>query len=284
MKLEQTMKIKQLISKIKTSNQYALLKEIFTLGGNSKYAPAALTFYIILSLIPVITIIFLILSLLGYKIDDLLEYLKNYLELNEGTILLLNNYFSNIPSTSRTIFKIGFLILVYISSKGLYFFSFVYAKIYKTETKYTKFFKQKLWGVLSSLLLDGFLAVLIIFLTFFDNIFTFKNSDFKGAIIFFLISFILFIFLLFLYSISSKEKVKFKDIYFGALLSALGITIGMNMYIFYLNNYSNAKNYYGPLTSYILLLLVIYYSSFITLLGVEINFLKQKKNLHAKIL
>ena len=121
-------------------------------------------------------------------------------------------------------------------------------------------------------------------LTFFDNIFHLKNNNIKGIIIFTLISFIFFVFLLFLYSISSKEKAKFKDIYLGSILSSLGITIGMNLYIFYLNNYSNANNYYGPLTSYILLLLVIYYSSYITLLGVEINYLTRKKNLQTEIL
>lgn len=271
------MKIKTLIIKIKSSKLFALLKETFTLGGNSKYAPAALTFYVILSLIPVLTIVFLILSLIGYKSDDLLEYLKIYLELNDNTISILNQYFSNMPSTNKTIFRIGFFILVYISSKGIYFFSYAYSKIYKTSTKFTKFFKQKLWGVLSSLILDCFLAFLIIFLTFFDNMFNLENGGFKGVIIFVLISFIFFVFLLFLYSISSKDKVKLKHIYLGSLLSSLGITIGMNLYIFYLNNYSNAKNYYGPLTSYILLLLVIYYSSYITLLGVQINFIQRKK-------
>lgn len=278
------MKIQQLIAKIKTSKQYSFARELFTLGGNSKYAPGALTFYIIISLIPVLTIVFFILSFLGYDNNDLLNYLKNYLDLSEDALLLLHQYFSNIPSLSKTIFKIGFFILIYISSKGIYFFNYAYAKINKTTTKYTKFFKQKLWGIISSLILDLFLAFLIIFLTFFDNIFHLKSNNIKGIIIFTLISFIFFVFLLFLYSISSKEKAKFKDIYLGSILSSLGITIGMNLYIFYLNNYSNANNYYGPLTSYILLLLVIYYSSYITLLGVEINYLTRKKNLQTEIL
>ena len=92
---------------------------------------------------------------------------------------------------------------------------------------------------------------------------------------------IVFIFLTFLYSISSSEKVKFKDIYLGALISSFSICIGMTLYILFIENFSNPSSYYGPLTSFILLLLIIYYSSYITLLGVEINYLyKRKKNLH----
>lgn len=272
---------RQLINKIKTSKLILLGRELFTLGGNSKYAPASLTFYLIISLVPVISLIFIFLSVLGYDINDFIYYLKEHFKLSEELNDFLSEYFLNIHIESKLVLNISIIILIYISSKGINFFIFAYSKISRKEMKFTRFFKQKIWSVLLSLILDVFLSFLLIFLVFFNN-FLFKSNTRIPTIftpIFLLL--IVFIFLTFLYSISSSEKVKFKDIYLGALISSFSICIGMTLYILFIENFSNPSSYYGPLTSFILLLLIIYYSSYITLLGVEINYLyKRKKNLH----
>ena len=72
-------------------------------------------------------------------------------------------------------------------------------------------------------------------------------------------------------------EVKLSDIITGSFFSSFSITIGMSLYIFYLTNISNASNYYGSLTNFILLLLVIYYSSYVVLLGVQINHMLFKR-------
>ena len=130
------MKTKELINKIKESKILSFLKETLTLGGNSKYAPASLTFYIFLSLVPIVTIVLFLLSLLGYQMEDLLNYLQTYLQMDDDTLDLLLHYFSNIPSSSKTVFRISFLVLIYLSSKGIYFFTYAYSKINKTNMKY----------------------------------------------------------------------------------------------------------------------------------------------------
>lgn len=269
------MKIKDTFLKIKHSKLYNSIKTLFTLGGNSKFAPSSLTFFIMISLVPVITLIVYLLSLLGYQIEDILKYIQENLDLQEQSMNILEHYFLNIPSISKILFGIGIFVMIYISSKGITFFMYAYAKINDEEMKFKKFFIQRLWGVITSLILEAFLSFLIIFLVLFDNILFIENQSIKSLIFSFILLVILFVFFLFLYSISSSKKTRFKDVYLGALISSLSISVGMSVYIYYLDNYSNAINYYGSLTNFILLLLIIYYSSYIALLGVQINKLKR---------
>lgn len=275
------MTVKDIINKLNHYKPYIKAKELFTLGGNSKFAPSSLAFFVMVSLVPVITMIVFILSFFGYSIEDLLNYLQKNLNLQQESMLLLEDYFFNIPNVNKIFFGIGIFILIYISSRGLTFFMYAYAKISETPPKFKKFWQQKLGGALLSIILEVFLAFLIVFLIVFDNFTHDKIQIFSPYIFFVLSSFFIFCFLIFIYSISSYKKEKLKDIYLGALISSVSITIGMTIYIFYLDHYSNAQDYYGSLTSFILLLLIIYYSSYITLLGVQIN-KQRKKNLPNK--
>lgn len=273
----ENMSLKEAYNKLKTSRPYIEAKELFTLGGNSKFAPSSLAFFVMVSLVPVITMIVYILSFFGYTIEDLLNYLQKNLDLQNESMLLLEHYFFNIPNINKIFLGIGIFILIYISSRGITFFMYAYSKISNTPPKFKKFWQQKLGGALLSIILEVFLAFLIVFLGIFDNFINDNIKVFHPYLFFVIISIFIFIFLLFLYSISSSKKEKFKDIFLGALISSLSITLGMTLYIFYLDHYSNAQNYYGSLTSFILLLLIIYYSSYITLLGVQINTQRKKE-------
>lgn len=272
------MKAKQLIDKIKGSKQYLLSKEFLTLGGNSKFAPSSLTFFVMISLVPVISLIVYILSLFGFSKTDLLSYLEENFSLHEQSMSMLEAYFSNVPNVNKIFFGITILVLIYISSKGMTFFMFAYAKINQCEHKYQGFFKQRFWGVVLSFISELFISFLILFFGFFDNLSIIKSSGFKTGIFSFSTFVLIFLFLVFLYSISSPQKVDFKDIYLGALFASLSITIGISLYIAYIDHHSNVINYYGSLTNFILLLLIIYYSSYISLLGIQLN--KMKKNPH----
>ena len=123
------MRLKSLINKIIYSDKYKILKSLITLGGNSKFAPAALTFFVMISLVPVLTMIVILLSLFGYNITNLLEYIQNNFSLSENTMTILEQYFLNVPNYNKIIFGVGIFILIYISSKGMSFFTYAYQKI-----------------------------------------------------------------------------------------------------------------------------------------------------------
>jgi membrane protein len=88
------------------------------------------------------------------------------------------------------------------------------------------------------------------------------------ATIFLAFSFSFVIFIL-LYKVAPLSWISWRYVWPGALLAALLFEIAKTLFIFYLNHYNSYNNIYGPLASVIVLLVWIYYSAFILLLGAE---------------
>ena len=267
------MKLKEIFNKVKHSKTFSIIKSLITLGGNSKFAPSSLAFFMMISLIPVTTIIVLILSFLGYEITDLITYMENYFHLSNEVVSILEHYFINVPSSSKTLFGFSIIVLIYISSKGITFFMYAYNKINNINNKFTNIIYQRIFAIFTTLISEVILSFFIVFLGFFNNILYIENITLRRIIFALLITLFLFVLLLFLYTFSNNRKTTFKDVFIGALISSLSITFGMTIYIFYLEYFSNASSYYGSLTNFILLLIIIYYSSYIVLLGIQINYM-----------
>ncbi len=88
-----------------------------------------------------------------------------------------------------------------------------------------------------------------------------------------LIAFLLMlvIFLL-LYKFVPNAKTHWRDIWPGALLAAVFFEIARALFIFYLEHFANYQAIYGTISSFVILLVWIYYSAFILILGAEFTF------------
>jgi membrane protein len=82
---------------------------------------------------------------------------------------------------------------------------------------------------------------------------------------------ILAVFLL-LYKFIPNTKTYWRYIWPGALLAALAFEIARTLFIFYLENYANYQLIYGSISSIIVLLVWIYLSAFIIIVGAEFTF------------
>jgi membrane protein len=82
---------------------------------------------------------------------------------------------------------------------------------------------------------------------------------------------ILAVFLL-LYKLIPNTKTYWRYIWPGALLAAVLFEIARTLFIFYLENFANYQLIYGSIASIIVLLVWIYYSAFIMILGAEFTF------------
>ena len=79
------------------------------------------------------------------------------------------------------------------------------------------------------------------------------------------------IFLL-LYKFVPNTKTPWCDIWLGALLAAIFFEIARALFIFYLEHFANYQLIYGAISSFVILLVWIYYSAFILILGAEFTF------------
>jgi membrane protein len=112
------------------------------------------------------------------------------------------------------------------------------------------------------------------FITFMDN--TLNLPDLNMTIIYTgakLIAFLLILTIfLFLYKFVPNTKTRWRDIWPGALLAAFFFEIARTLFIFYLEHFANYQLIYGTISSFIVLLVWIYYSAFILILGAEFTF------------
>jgi membrane protein len=82
---------------------------------------------------------------------------------------------------------------------------------------------------------------------------------------------ILGVFLL-LYKLIPYTKTYWRYVWLGALLAAILFEIARTLFVFYIENFANYHLIYGSITSIIALLVWIYYSAFIMILGAEFTF------------
>jgi membrane protein len=82
---------------------------------------------------------------------------------------------------------------------------------------------------------------------------------------------ILVVFLL-LYKLIPNTRTYWRDVWPGALLAAILFEFARYLFIVYINSFANYQLLYGSIASIIALLVWIYYSAFIMILGAEFAF------------
>ncbi len=77
---------------------------------------------------------------------------------------------------------------------------------------------------------------------------------------------------LLLYKLIPNTRTYWHDIWPGALLAAILFEIARTLFVLYINNFANYQLIYGSVASIIVLIVWIYYSAFIMILGAEFAF------------
>ena len=75
----------------------------------------------------------------------------------------------------------------------------------------------------------------------------------------------------------AKQKVKFKFINIGSVFSSLFIIITSILFSIYINNFDTYNKLYGSIGTLMIILLWMYFNSFILILGFELNTTFAKK-------
>lgn len=239
------------ISKITNSKAFQIIKSIISLDGEKRFLVSSLTFYLIISSIPMLTLTYYFLKILG--IIDLPFF--SYISLTDFSF---ENLFSNNLSLS-----ISAIISIYIASKGiLNYYHYINEKFNLKKIPFN-FITSKLYSIIITIIVCFFLSIVIAL-----NIYITLNSFFKWI----LNIFYLFLILLFLNYFLLFKKIDFHYLIPGSLISSLLLNIssfGFNLYLYIT---SSKEKYYGIFTNMIIILLFFYTLSYIICLGNQINF------------
>lgn len=249
-------------------------------NDNVSEASAQLTYYLILSIFPFIILLLQIISLTPLGDLNVVEGLL--VNLPRETQQLLTSVIKDIlQSSGPTLLSIGIIGAVWSASNGLMSLIKSVNRAYDLSES-RPYWKLKLLSIVMTL---GLIMVIMLSLSvnvfetlIFNNLLVtyFPNGRFvftiiQNSLVFF--SIILILTLLYKLSPSLKKDVHitFKDSVPGGIFATLGILVSTKVFSLYVDNFGNYSKVYGSIGGIIVLLIWLYITSIIIILGAELN-------------
>lgn len=240
---------------------------------------AQVSFYLLLSLFPFL--IFLI-TLASYtsivNVQDNLKDLANFLPKNAYQVVM-NTIKETVNKRSGTLLSFGMIITIWSSSSG------VSSLIRGINRAYDQEETRPFWKVIGVSLFFTIEIAVVISLTLILIVF----GRMLGLLFFKTLGFskyflniwnnvrhtialaVTIIVLVSLYRNTPNHRLKIREVLPGSVFATLGWVIISMGFSYYANNFNNYSRLYGSLGGIIALLMWLYFSSIIILLGAEIN-------------
>ena len=239
--------------------------------------PGQLSFFLLLSIIPIVLILGIILSSASISVNNITEVVKVGLPSNVSKLIL------PLLTGKGVDYNIILLIIsaLLLVSKGTRSIIRVASIIYSTHDKFS--IQTLLKSFALSILLILLLAFLIIFPVLGEKILrTLGNfqiiSNLTDNIIFVfnilkwpITMFIIFINLKVIYIFSPNKKIPSKSVNKGAIFTTILWVLLTAGYSFYITHLTKYNLFYGSASNIIILMLWIYLISYIFVLGMSIN-------------
>lgn len=272
------------ISKHKNKIWYRFLEELLcrikedevtAIGGQ-------LTYFLILSIFPFLIFFLNLLSYTSLAQEGILSNLLIVLP-TETQILLESIINEVISSSSQTLLSLGIILTIWTGSLGITSIIRAVNKAYNVEKK-RPYWRLKGLSILFTIILALLLMLVLTMLVFGEiigeKIFTYLGAphifyyiwEFLRIIIPF-IAMILIFALIYKLSPTPEEglNIKFNQTLLGAIFTTTGWIIASMIFSIYVNNFANYSKTYGSLGGIIVLLLWLYITSIMIVLGGEIN-------------
>ncbi len=255
------------MSKIKKMIKLATIPEMSILPGH-------LAFFVILAIFPITSLLGVLSSLFASAdyMSQVFSYLPDYLE-----DILLPFFNESLNTFNITFIAIG----LYVSSNAAYAIITASNTVYKFPKK--DYIHQKIKAIfmtfwiiilfIISLIVLAFGSSILDFLIGFSSIGSYIAQNIVVITImqFVLSSFVIFITIKVLYTMAPDGKIFSKNVNIGALFTTLGILLVTTGFSFYFNNLANYEVFYGYLANIAAMMLIIYFISYIFILGIIIN-------------
>lgn len=243
---------------------------------------AQLTYYLILSIFP---FLIFFLNIIGhmtieqeYLLDDLLIMLPIETE------RLINQIINEIAATSSdTLLSLSILAALWTGSLGISAIIRAINKAYNIERP-RNYIRLKIISIIFTIALVILLLIVLLTLVFGEVLGNMIFSYIGATDVFVeaweflrkaipLISMIIIFALLYKYSLSPNRRIKIKFVHTlpGAIFTTVGWIIASNIFSYYVNNFANYARTYGSLAGVIVLLVWLYITSIMIVLGGEIN-------------
>lgn len=255
------------------------LKKLFKIINKTemKILPGQVAFFLLTSLIPSITLFGVICSLFNVSIGDILNMFKSIIP--NGVFEMISPFINKQISTSSVFlyFFIGFI----LASNGPHSFILSSNILYGVEHK--SYLEDRVKSFFLTIILMFVFAFTLVVLAFgniiLKTIFSLNILTDISYIVYPLfvylkwpIAFLLiYVALKLIYTITPDIKIKSKSVTKGALFTTIGWLFVTALYSYYTNNIVNYGLFYGSLSNFVILMMWIYFVSYIFVVGIGIN-------------
>lgn len=239
--------------------------------------PGSLAFSLVMSIIPIVTLIAAICSKISLSTADLTNFFGPILPSGVEEILL--SVFSGVDASKVSLW---FIILGFVlASNGAHAIILSSNTLYKVPNK--SYLTRRVKALFLTIILMSLFLFILVVLAFGNIILEFIlelkvfSSISKMVYNFFIILkwpiaiVIIFYLIKVLYTMSPDRRIPSKYVNKGALFSTVGLILSTAIYSYYANNIANYSYMYGNLANVIVLMILVYVISYILVLGIAIN-------------
>lgn len=241
-----------------------------------KILPGHLAYFLVMSIMPLITLVSIIATCFNISIVDITEFLFRFLPVEVSNLI--------IPLFTNTDMNLNFILMIigfFISSNGMHSIILISNTLYKVEEE--NIVNLRIRAVLLTIILISLFFFILVVMAFGNMIIKFILSfEVFSSIseyiyqLFILLKYplafiIIYFFVKLLYIISPKKMVKSKYVTKGAMFTTVGWILITAIYSYYANNIAHYDLFYGNISNIVVLLIWIYIISNIFVIGIGIN-------------
>lgn len=238
---------------------------------------ASIAFKFFLALFP--TIIFMLTLIPYFPIEDFRAELLNILQdvLPETAYSFAEDSILNlVTKTDGGLLSFGFIFALYLATNGLDSMLAAFKDSYNSNFE-RNVIKRKMLSVSLLFILTILLALSIASIAFSQYLiyFILEEGSFASFAVSFgkwiIIAALCFFGISFIYYLGGNRKMKWRFFSAGSTLATCLVIIVSLAFAFYVDNFANYNKIYGSLGTMIVLMLWIYFISFVLLIGFELN-------------
>lgn len=239
--------------------------------------PGHLAFFIVLSLIPTITLVVYFASVFAVSTDTLVGLMENLIP-SQISDLLMPYLLGKGMSVSV---GLSMIVAFFVASNGAYSIITASNTLYKIEG--TSYIKGRIKAFFMTILLVLLIIFMMLIFAYGNNILNFvfslgiiKKFSETVYIIYFILKWTLALFIMFcliklLYTMAPDYAIKSKYMNKGAAFTTVAFVFVSVIYSYYVTNIANYNVIYGSLSSIVMLMIFIYILSYIFVVGIIIN-------------
>ena len=247
--------------------------------------PGQLAFFLILSVVPIITLVSYGASFLNLPIN----FISNFIEkaFNEEIAEMIVPMVSGVTLTKR--FYITVLIGYYFASNGAASIIVTSNTIY--GIKNSSFFARRLKSLVITFILVLLISFILIVPVFGNKVIEMieyvnlnQNVTTNISLIINVLRgpiawFIIFFFVKIIYTMAPDRRIPSSNVNKGAVFTSIFWVLATYLYTYYLANFAHYNIFYGGLSNVIILMLWVYLLAYIFTIGMALNYNEEQEKL-----